>query len=663
MTSAKTDRQHGQFNLWVWLGLIMAGILISEFFIERWEQREQQAEWLQILDEANRSRVILEAELNAAASLASGVSLYVATLEGQLDTDNLNALLARIYERGSHFRNIGLAPNNRITYIYPLSGNEAALGVEYEKLPDQWPTIQSMIDTREGRLAGPLPLVQGGIGLLFREPIFVGDTYWGLLSTVLDADSILSLLTPLIDRSDIHVALRGVDAQGPDGAVFLGEETWFSEADTVLDIYVPGGSWQMAVVQSHHESGLQPGLRILIWLLTTGLVLAVALLAQIPFQNLAVKRLEQAVSDRTSSLAETNALLSSVLDAAREFAIIATDTRGNITLFNRGAELMLRYEAEALIGQPLSRLLWPSSDLHADATPVEKLIESVRSGQTEAGEWIYRRQDDSTLPVWLVFSPIADEKEAITGYLSIASDLTERHRIERLKNEFLSVVSHELRTPITSIKGALSLLRHGYADYLTDDGNRLLSVAERNNARLLSLINDLLDINKLEANQLQLRPEAFPLTSLLDEAVGLAAGMAEKNSVSLILNVTDPALEVMVDEQRFQQVMANLLSNAIKFSPQNGQVTVTVRRENDHCRISVCDQGHGVKTEFKPYVFDKFSQADGSDQRILGGTGLGLAISKELVTRMGGKIGVGDAPSKEGALFWFTVPLLHQSDA
>ncbi|MFZ4624359.1 MAG: ATP-binding protein [Rhodoferax sp.] len=235
----------------------------------------------------------------------------------------------------------------------------------------------------------------------------------------------------------------------------------------------------------------------------------------------------------------------------------------------------------------------------------------------------------------------------------VIRDLTERQHIERMKDEFLATVSHELRTPLTSVLGALGLLACGAAGILPKPAMTLTEVARRNGERLSHLIDDILDLSKLEGNRLQLQLRPLKLDALLQEAIAANAGYAQRAGVTLGLVLPAQSALVGVDADRFLQVMANLLSNAIKHSSPGDRVEVLLLSDKDGVRVEVRDQGPGISPEFRPHMFEKFSQADGSDSRAKGGTGLGLYITRMLVERMGGRIGVTSTPGA-GACFWVT---------
>lgn len=227
--------------------------------------------------------------------------------------------------------------------------------------------------------------------------------------------------------------------------------------------------------------------------------------------------------------------------------------------------------------------------------------------------------------------------------------------LDHAKSEFLSIASHELRTPLTSIKGSLSLLKSGVVGQLNEMVTNLLNIAETETDRLIRLINELLDLAKIEAGKFEVRTDWHPLGDLVDKTFSSLAGLAQ--SASVRLNAKNlPPVKVMVDPDRIQQVLTNLLSNAIKFSPQGSAVEVLVEVDGKQSLvISVRDHGQGIAPEDQELIFQKFRQATSAKNPLVKGTGLGLAIAKALVEEHGGEIGVSSIPG-EGSTFYFTLP-------
>jgi signal transduction histidine kinase len=232
----------------------------------------------------------------------------------------------------------------------------------------------------------------------------------------------------------------------------------------------------------------------------------------------------------------------------------------------------------------------------------------------------------------------------------------ERKRLERLKDEFVSTVSHELRTPLTSIAASLGLLMGKSAGPLSGPAARLLEIAHTNSERLVRLVNDILDIEKLESGRVTFEFGRIEVRSLVEGAVEAIGSFAEGHGVRVRIDAPIAVNEARADTDRLAQVVTNLLSNAVKFSPPDSEVVVTVETNADVVRILVRDHGSGIPAEFKPSVFERFAQADATDARRKGGTGLGLSIVKQIVDRLDGEVGFGDAPGG-GTIFRVEVPI------
>jgi signal transduction histidine kinase len=231
----------------------------------------------------------------------------------------------------------------------------------------------------------------------------------------------------------------------------------------------------------------------------------------------------------------------------------------------------------------------------------------------------------------------------------------ERKRLDRLKDEFVSTVSHELRTPLTSIAASLGLLVGKIAGILPGPAARLLSIAYTNTQRLVRLLNDILDIEKLESGRVVFDFAKVNVRLLIEHAIEANRDFAESHNVRIRLLDSASSDEVRADADRFAQVMTNLLSNSIKFSPAGSEVVVSIAKRADSLRISVRDHGVGISPEFRPHLFEKFAQADATNARQKGGTGLGLSIVKQIVERLGGEVGYDDAPGG-GAVFHIDLP-------
>jgi signal transduction histidine kinase len=270
-------------------------------------------------------------------------------------------------------------------------------------------------------------------------------------------------------------------------------------------------------------------------------------------------------------------------------------------------------------------------------------------------EDVFWRKDGSSFPVEFTAVPI-HEDGAITGIVVTFHDITERRAIDRMKNEFISIASHELRTPLTSIRGSLGLIGSGLLGPLPERAEHMAKMAISNADRLIRLINDILDIERIESGRATMELRPTDLADVVSQAIESIAAAADAARVTLITDVE--AFTVEADADRVQQTLVNLIGNAIKFSPPGSTVAVNARASGSEAVISVRDTGRGIPADKLATIFERFEQADSSDARQKGGSGLGLAISRSIVQQHGGRIWAASTLG-EGSTFSFTLPLAN----
>ena len=355
------------------------------------------------------------------------------------------------------------------------------------------------------------------------------------------------------------------------------------------------------------------------------------------------------IIEQEEKVQHTLNLATGILDQSG-VAICSTDSAGLITRFNRTAQQWFGYSEQEVCGRLTPAALVDRHELDRQgdeaarqgqppATIAEILLGPVRRGGPTQREWTLVRKDGSHFPGSVAIAPLADPSGEVTGFVVVANDLSRQKEVEHLKNEFVSTVSHELRTPLTSVRGSLGLIAGGLAGKMPPQAKTLLDIAQRNTERLILLINDILDIEKIEAGKLRFNLKLLDLNALAADAIQSAEGLAATRSVRLVWRERRPGSRVYADEHRLLQVMANLLSNAIKFSHEGGVIEVDVTLAEERARFTVTDHGTGIPEASQPRIFQKFFQADSTNTREKSGTGLGLSICKALVERMDGAIG------------------------
>ena len=314
---------------------------------------------------------------------------------------------------------------------------------------------------------------------------------------------------------------------------------------------------------------------------------------------------------------------------------------------------LLGYSESELLAKDFQSLTHPA-DLERDL----HLVLQVLSGDLGRYRMEKRYFHKSGRTVWALLSVslVRDAAGKPAYFISQIQDISEQREMERVKSEFISTVSHELRTPLTSIRGSLGLVLGAMAGQLPAQVRNLLDIAQGNSDRLILLINDILDIDKIATGNMRFDLRTHSVAEITAAAVRDNEAYAKKFDARILLEPVASELRIRVDQDRYVQVLSNLLSNAAKFSPTGEAITVRVRAVGNVARVSVIDHGRGIPAAFHARIFEKFSQLDSSAARDSGGTGLGLHIARELVEHMGGRIGFRSAEGA-GSTFWVEFPL------
>ncbi|MEO6697747.1 MAG: ATP-binding protein, partial [Gammaproteobacteria bacterium] len=358
--------------------------------------------------------------------------------------------------------------------------------------------------------------------------------------------------------------------------------------------------------------------------------------------------LNEALINKHDSETHLRTVLDNVMDG-----IITLNEQGVIESCNFAAERIFEYSPSELTGCSFKLLMpEPYGTLYT-----MYLTDYLNVGQAKimgvAQEAEGKRKDGSTFPIEFGISEVRLAEQRL--FIIVVRDISERKKIERMKNEFISTVSHELRTPLTSIRGSLGLISGGVAGEIPEQAKLLVDIASKNSERLSRLINNILDVEKIESGKMDFTFGPVDITVLVEQALEANVGYGQQFAVEFVLENAVPGAKVGADSDRLMQVLTNLLSNAAKFSPEHSTVTVVILRHDAMIRVSVRDLGPGIPAEFHSRIFQKFAQADNSDGRHRGGSGLGLNISKALIEKMHGRIGFETEPGA-GTTFYFDLP-------
>ena len=366
-----------------------------------------------------------------------------------------------------------------------------------------------------------------------------------------------------------------------------------------------------------------------------------------------INEIEISWNEQHSLVSRGEEKLQSIINNVYE-GIITINSKGIIDSFNLAAEKIFEYNQDEVIGKNVKILMPEPYYSEHD----QYLLNYINGGKAKVigigREVTGRRKDGTTFPLFLAVTNTNNNGQPL--FVGVVRDLSEQKRLEKLKNEFVSTVSHELRTPLTSIRGSLSLIDGGAVGEVSDKIKPLIEIALNNSERLILLINDILDMEKIESGKMDFEFKKVDINEMIEEAIQSNQGYAKEHDVKLeLINSIDEETFVYVDTNRLQQVLSNLISNAIKFSPKKDIVSLTIEKHKKQIIIKVHDNGEGIPDSFKKQIFQKFAQADSSNTKNKGGTGLGLNISKAIIEKFNGEIGF-ISLKNEGTTFYFTLP-------
>ena len=389
-----------------------------------------------------------------------------------------------------------------------------------------------------------------------------------------------------------------------------------------------------------------------------------------PFRFL--EHLEEIVEVRTAELQEVNHNLQQEINDRKQAETALRQSEEQLRLITNALPVLISYvdenqyyrfnnkAYEDWLGKSLSEIC--GSDIKSvwgnDCySRMQSHVKLALLGQTITYENEILLKDGLPCSVNVIYIPDVDEHKNVKGFFSLTADISDRKAIERMKDEFISVVSHELRTPLTSMHSALKILATGKLGSLSKDGQQILEIADDNTERLVRLVNNVLDLQRIESGEVKMEKQICNISTLMIQATETMQPMAQHHGVVLVVEPID--MNILVDSDYIVQALTNLISNAIKFSSDGGTIWLTAENiPNVEVLLSVCDEGQGIPSDKLESIFERFQQVDSSDSRRKGGTGLGLTICRKIVEQHEGKIWAESTLGK-GSTFSFTLPLLN----
>jgi PAS domain S-box-containing protein len=543
----------------------------------------------------------------------------------------------------------------RIRWVVPQERNETVIGLDLSKDPVRRAPYERAAGGGRPVTGPDIDLYQGGRGFIHCIAVNRKGRPDGFITAVFEIPKWMDAVWRQPKQVVVEVLSEGrtLYHSGP-GSV---------EQGVAMDFAFEGRHWQLKVFPTQ---ALRNQVRTIVpnVVLIAGTVFAVliaALVRALQGAKVGARRLREANQNLEAEAKERQRVELALKEADVSRSVILENATVGIglvrerrlTWVNHRLADMLGVPYDSVLGAP-TRVLYPDDETYQyvgrEGYPV------LAEGKVFETELQLKRFDGE--PFWCRFVGRAlDPSQPHSGSIWMFEDIDARVRSERMKRQFVSTVSHELRTPLTAIKGALGLLKSGVGGSLSDQAMDLLALASANSDRLIRLVNEILDMEKLRVGRMEFQFEAKDLNESLRDAAEGNLGLATQATVLLGCTPHPTAAWARVDPHRLRQVLDNLISNAVKFSAPGTRVDLALADAGSTWVVTVKDEGRGIPDAFLPYLFEPFTQADGGDSRDRGGTGLGLSITKSLVEGMGGRIRVESQVGK-GSTFYIEFPHL-----
>lgn len=644
----------------------MLPILITEQVIEHLAQsRALEQERLGVLTSLSTLRARIEGMVNANLLMVRGLAAVISA-NPDIDQNEFARIAQGLVDERHALRNIAGAPDMVISLLYPLAGNEGAMGLNYRTHPTQAPAALRVVETGQPVLAGPLPLLQGGMGIVAREPVFIPPTdaggqprFWGLVSSIFDVDLLYRQTGLLEALPTLRLALRGTDGKGAQGEVFFGDPGVYARSPVMTDIVLPGGAWQLAATP-------KPG-----WGQPTGLLWLIRLLGLL--SAFAAGVIAYLLARGRQALARSEIRLRTLLDTIPDLVWLK-DADGFFLACNPRFEQCFGALESDILGKGDHDFV-PAAQ--ADFFRAKDRAVIAAGCPLANEEWLTFASDGYRGLFETLKTPVRDARGAIVGVLGIAHDISERKRAENAIRQlnadledrarartaelaainkeletFTYSVSHDLKAPLRGIDGYSRLLLADHGQQLDEEGRLFLDNVRRGVDQMSQLIEDLLAYSHLERRGLH--------DVTVDLAVVVERILAERRDDLQALGgcvTVDLAesLTARADPDGLSMVLRNLLDNALKFSGAGVAPCIAIEgATSEHGRIlAIRDHGIGFDMHFHDRIFEIFQRLQRAEE--YPGTGIGLAIVRKAMERMGGRVWAESAPG-QGATFFLELP-------
>ncbi|ALQ51082.1 ATP-binding protein [Nitrosomonas ureae] len=597
-------------------------------------------------------RANLEGKIISNAQLVQGLAASI-SVEPDLSMEKFTQLAQYLFKGRSQLRNIGAAPDLVIRYMYPVEGNEAAIGLNFREHPQQLESVLRARDSGNLIIAGPVDLVQGGLGFIARIPVFLDNAesgkkvFWGMISAVIDVNKLYQASGLLDFVKEFDISIRGKDALGKAGEVFFGTDQLFEQNPMLLDISLPYGSWQIAAIPKGGWSIIgNESIVFRLGLVFTGLLILLPVVLVAKFQQ-----------KKRDSEARLEALF-----VMSPIGIALNDYKtGKFIDVNEALLVPTGYTREEL----LSLTYWDITPKDYAIREAQQLESMQMTGSFASYKKEYIRKDGSHYPVQLngvvicdvsgrklIWSMVEDITERTQAEQALITARYEAERANKAKSEFLSSMSHELRTPMNAILGFSQLLE---LEGLDDRHLTYVKGIKSAGIHLLALIDEVLDLAKIESGRIDLQLEWIDIYTVVEECLNLVKIQADGQDIKLTHSEMADKV-IYTDRIRFKQIILNLIHNAIKYNRKGGWVHIELKNSDNsgYLKIIVTDSGMGIAANRLTELFQPFNRLDAAGSAIEG-TGIGLSLTRRVIEMMGGCIGV-ESELGVGSTFWFELP-------
>lgn len=647
--AAGRERGEGMPN---WLPAVVA-IGLGAFTLAIWQALESQ-------DRRDLQRTVEAAADNVATGFQEGIQVRVFALDrmasrwsvrGSMPRQEWEADATKFLEQLSGFQAIGWADSTlHVRWVVAGSGGDGAL--DPTRAAEPWRHTLAVDSANRVGVLRTVRLEHGGHGLLVSAPITHGDRFLGLILGDLRVEH-------LVDRLVRREASRGYALRLTDGdeEIYATATAAGSSRAVVRSLDLQGVTWRLELVPTA-DLVAQAHTALPQVVLVTGFIAALLLAWLIRLGDMSRSRARslglanQALfeeGERRARSEEALRQLGSIVESSDD-AILSTGLDGVLHSWNLGAERLFGYTRTEACGRHVSFLQPLGRHLDSD-----DLFQRIGQGQSmRQVETVNLTKDGLEVHVSLTISPVLDRHGHVVGVSTIARDITERNALDRLKQDFVSTVSHELRTPLAAIKGFVELVADGEAGPVTPTQLDFLDTAARNTDRLVLLINDLLDVERIGSSRIELRRDAVDLAGVLGDVADTFRLVAESKGLAFHHDIQAALPPISGDRDRLVQVFSNLVSNAVKYTPR-GEIGIRAARTADGVEVTVRDTGIGLGREDQAQLFTKFFRAQHPVVADAGGTGLGLVIVKAIVEQHDGRISVESRPGV-GTTFHITLP-------